>query len=88
MHAVRPKRAFAAPQFVDSLAETLSTYCPFSALAALSLLIAGPLVTLPRAIQTFVAVAAADVGLNLFRWWRSRRMRRTLSASIRVNVLV
>ena len=88
MHAVRPKRAFAAPRFVDNLAETLSTYCPFSALAALSLLIAGPLVAFPRVIQIFVAVAIADVGLNLFRLWRRRRKRRVLSASIRVNVLV
>lgn len=87
MHAVRRKRAFAAPEFVDRLAERLSTYCPFSALVVLSLLIAGPAVPPSRAVAVFAAFAAVDVGVNLFRLQRVRRRRRGQSRSIQRNVL-
>jgi len=87
MHSVRRKRAFAAPEFVERLAERLSRYCPFSALVVLSLLIARSAVPFSRAAAILAAFAAVDVGVNLFRWHRLRRRRRVHSGSIRTNVL-
>lgn len=87
MHAVHRKRAFAAPESVDRLAEGLSKYCPFSALVVLSLLIAGPAVALSRAAAIFAVFAAVDVGINLFRWRRLRTKRRVRSAPVQANVL-
>ena len=87
MHAVRRKRAFAATESVDRLAEGLSKYCPFSALVVLSLLIAGPAVPRSRAAAIFAAFAAVDVGVNLFRRRRVRTRRRGQSGSIQRSVL-
>jgi hypothetical protein len=87
MHRPRPKRVLQGPQFVDQLAEWLLTRCPFTALALLSLLVAGSRVTVSRPYLFVAAVAFADIVVNVFR--ARRQPRRAARASVmRTNVPV
>jgi hypothetical protein len=85
MHPPRPKRVLQGPQFVDQLAEWLLAHCPFTALALLILVVAGPAVPVGRPLVFVAIVGSADVAVNIVHNRRQpKRDRRT--ALMRTNV--
>lgn len=83
MHPPRRKGALPRPRLVDRLTDGLSTYCPFSTLAALTLLITGSAVTIPHPVAILSLFFVADVGVNVARRRRGPGKRRARSAIAR-----
>ena len=74
MHPPRRKRAIERAGFADRLSDWLLTYCPFTALTLLTLVIVGYSLTVPRPVLILVPVICADIVLNVVR--RLRRVRK------------
>jgi hypothetical protein len=75
MHPLRRNSISEHPKLADRLADWLLTYCPFSTLTLLTLLVVGSTLSLSRPYLVLAPAVVADLALNAVR-----RVRRVKSA--------